>query len=138
MQKIKLPDIANPLFSTTLDIRISDINYGNHLGNDSLVTLLHEARIRFFAHLGMREINSNGIGILVTQLIVNYKNQAFHGEHVIITMGISDLSKTSIDLQYQLSCENPKKEIARALNTITFYDYQKGKVSKIPDGVFKA
>ncbi len=53
----KVPAITQCLFSATLEVRISDINYGNHLGHDSLVSLLHEARVRFLRHLGYTELN---------------------------------------------------------------------------------
>ena len=33
-------------FATEIPIRISDINYGNHLGNDAVLSLAQEARVR--------------------------------------------------------------------------------------------
>ena len=35
------------IFSTDIAVRISDINYGGHLGHDSIISLIHEARVRF-------------------------------------------------------------------------------------------
>ena len=36
-------------FSNTISLalRISDINYGGNVGNDSILSLLHEARIQY-------------------------------------------------------------------------------------------
>ena len=31
------------VFRTELDVRITDINYGRHVGNDAMLGLLHEA-----------------------------------------------------------------------------------------------
>ena len=39
-------------FSTTLDVRFDDVNVGAHLGNDSMVSLIGEARSRFLESLG--------------------------------------------------------------------------------------
>ena len=48
--KLELPDKFP--FSTTLYIRIGDINYGGHLGNDSVLAMIHEARLRFLKKHG--------------------------------------------------------------------------------------
>jgi len=136
MQRFKIPPIENPKFITNLEVRISDINYGNHLGNDSLVSLLHEARIRFFKEYNLSEINADGIGVLVTTLVVNYKGQAFHGDSLEIKIAAEQSSATSIDLMYELTKKHNQKEVARAINTVTFYDYNLKKVVKIPDEFF--
>lgn len=132
MSIFKVPQIAETVFSTTLDVRISDINYGNHLGHDSLISLLHEARMRFLTKNGYTELNIEGLGILVTNLAVNYLGEAFYGDQLIIDIGLGDIGKTSIDLVYQALDSDKKKDIAKALTTITFYDYQKQKVARIP------
>jgi len=42
--KIEIPDKF--IYKTEIPIRITDINYGGHLGNDSLLSIIHEARVR--------------------------------------------------------------------------------------------
>lgn len=132
MTIVKVPALTQAIFSTALEVRISDINYGNHLGHDSLISLLHEARIRFLNHYGYSELNIEGLGILVTNLAVNYLGEAFYGNKLIINIGLDEISRTSIDLVYQVIEGEKNKDIAKALTTITFYNYQKRKVAKIP------
>ena len=60
--KLQLPEAFT--FSTDLDVRVSDVNYGNHLGNDRMVTLLHEARLRFLTHHDFAELNIGGVGMM--------------------------------------------------------------------------
>lgn len=132
MFNVKLPSLDNSIFTTMLEVRIYDINYGNHLGHDSLISLLHEARMRFLKSVGFAEINTNGIGILITNLVVNYLSEAFYGDKLIINIGIGDISKTTMELIYQAIHQETKKEIGRALTSMTFYDYHKAKVAKIP------
>ena len=43
-----------------LTVRVTDMNYGRHLGHDTLVSLLHEARIQAFAALGLTEWDMGG------------------------------------------------------------------------------
>lgn len=132
MNKISIPSIENPVFSTELSIRVYDLNYGNHLGNDSLVSLLHEARVQFLMQYGFTEIDVGGVGLLVTQLAVNYKAEAFYGNCVEIKMGIGHVSRTSVDLLYCVTFKGSSRKAATAMTTITFFDYKKSKVAKVP------
>src|SRR3990167_7302146 len=90
IEKFKIPSIQKIAFTTTLDVRISDINYGNHLGHDSLISLLHEARMRFLKQCNYSELNIENLGSLVTHLSVDYLNQAFYAIKMIIHIGICD------------------------------------------------
>ena len=128
--KIQLPEKI--IFNTMLEVRIYDINYGNHLGHDSLVSMFHEARVRFLRHLGYSELNIDGLGLLVTHLVVNYTGEAFLSDLISINMGITHITKTTIELMYQAVNSKSKKEIARGLTTMVFFDYQKRKVTRIP------
>jgi acyl-CoA thioester hydrolase len=47
MAKLNLQLPTTLIFSTKINVRISDINYGNHVGNDSFVSILHEARVQW-------------------------------------------------------------------------------------------
>ena len=67
--KIKLPEKF--IFRTEIPIRITDINYGGHLGNDSLLSIIHEARVRFLKSLGYSESNVEGVGIIMISLSPN-------------------------------------------------------------------
>jgi len=133
MLDTKIPSINNIIFNTSLSVRIYDINYGNHLGHDSVISLFHEARVEFLKKLGFTELDIGGVGILITNLLVNYLGEAFYSDVIEISIGIGDTSKTSIELIYQAINKNTGKDIARALTTVTFYDYQRKKVAKIPE-----
>jgi len=51
-------------FVTEIPLRITDINYGGHLGNDALLSLLHEARVQFLRQYGFTEMNVDGRSII--------------------------------------------------------------------------
>ncbi|MCW8811925.1 MAG: acyl-CoA thioesterase, partial [Chlorobium sp.] len=74
--KVELPEKFH--FRTEIQIRITDINYGGHLGNDSLLSIIHEARLRFLNHLGYSESNVEGIGIIMVDAGIQYKSEAFY------------------------------------------------------------
>ena len=137
MPGFKLPAITNIIFTTDLNIRIYDINYGGHLGHDRMVSLLHEARVRFLMKHGYTELDVDGSGMLVTNLAINYRSEAFYGDHITINIGVGEITKTSVDLHYQALHDN-NKEVANAMTTITFFDYQARKVTKVPEKFLSA
>ena len=47
MPRVKVALPATFPFRTEIPVRITDLNYGGHLGNDALLGLLHEARVHF-------------------------------------------------------------------------------------------
>lgn len=128
----KITDFTKFIFKTDMEVRINDINYGNHLGHDSLISFFHEARVRFLKKHEYTELDIDGLGILVTNLAVNYINEAFYSNVITIKIAINEIKRSSIDLIYQAIITETSKEIARAMTTITFYDYKKAKVSRIP------
>ncbi len=82
--QLELPAL---IWSTTLDVRISDINFAGHLAHDRIVSLLHEARARFFRDQGCTELDVDGAGIILTDLFVVYKAEAFFGDVMRIEIG---------------------------------------------------
>lgn len=129
---MKIASIDKTIFNTIIDVRIYDINYGNHLGHDSLISFFHEARVRLFKKAGFTELNIQGLSILVKSLAVDYINEAFHADKLMIHIGIGAISKTSIELLYQATNCDTNKAIAKAVTQIVFYDLNKSKVAKIP------
>jgi len=118
------------VFSTTIPVRISDINYGNHVGHDALISIIHEARMQYLAHHGFTELNVCGKGTLITEFSIKYKKEIKYGEVLTVRMVATSFSKTSFELQYDVSTKN--SAAAFASSTSTFYDYKAEKVCRIP------
>ncbi|MCP3966914.1 MAG: thioesterase [Lentisphaerae bacterium] len=68
MPKLKLKPLDNYVFNLTMPVRINDINYGRHLGNDSFISIIHEARFRFIQSLGYKDELDAGIIICKFQI----------------------------------------------------------------------
>ena len=128
--KIELPE--HFIFATSIQVRISDINYGRHLGNDSVLSLIHEARYRFFNSLGYKdELSIEGFGTIQADVAIAYKGEAFHGETIKVQIAVGEISRKSFELIYLLS--TPQKEIARAKTGIAMFDYGANKVMSLPE-----
>jgi len=119
-------------FSTELTVYLSHINYGNHLDNALLLTLVSEARLRFFKSLGYTELDVEGVGIIVADAAVQYKSEAFHGEVLVGAMTPVDFNKYGCDLVWRLSEKESGREVARGKTGIVFFDYATRKMAPVP------
>ncbi len=128
--KIELPDSF--LFSTEIPIYIGHINYGNHLDNAQMIALVAEARVRFFKSLGYRELDVEGVGIVVADVAAQYRSEAFHGETMVIEMAANDFNKYGCDLVWRLSDKATGREVARGKHGIIFFDYTERKAVSAP------
>ena len=132
MPRIKIELPGKFIFKTEIPIRITDINYGGHLGNDSLLSIIHEARLRFLNHLGYSESNVEGVGIIMIDSAIQYKSEGFYGDNLVAEVAVKDFTGVGCDFVYQLSNKNSKKEIALAKTGIVFFDYEKRKTALVP------
>jgi acyl-CoA thioester hydrolase len=130
--KLDLPAIFD--FSTDIPVRITDINYGGHLGNDSLLSILQEARLQFLNQYAYSEKDVEGRGIIMLDAVVIYKSEAFYGETLSIEVAVADVGSHGCDLLYRVTQKGSGKEVARAKTSIAFFDYEKRKVVEVPDG----
>jgi acyl-CoA thioesterase FadM len=55
MARIKIDLPAKFPFSARIPVRITDINFAGHVGNDTILSIVHESRTQFFTHLGYTE-----------------------------------------------------------------------------------
>lgn len=130
-------DITLPekfLFATELPLYIGHINYGGHLDNALLLTLVSEARVRFFKSLDYTELDVEGVGIVVVDAALQYKSEAFHGETMVLEMTPADLNKYGCDLMWRMSDRASGREVARGKTGIVFFDYGPRKVTRVPEG----
>jgi len=128
--KIELPKTF--IFKTEIPIRITDINYGGHLGNDSLLSIVHETRVRFLNHLGYSESDVEGVGIIMIDSAIQYKSEGFYSDELSIEVAVNDFSGIGCDFVYRLSNKKTSKEIAIAKTGVVFCDYEKRKTAPVP------
>lgn len=133
MARLKLILPESFLFSTTIAVRITDLNYGNHLANDKVLSILHEARMQFFQHYGYSELDFAGVSVIMGDVAIEYKNQAFYGDQLLIEISVQDFSRVSFDIAYKISTKD--KLIAKAKTGIVTFDYKNNKVVEVPEKI---
>jgi acyl-CoA thioester hydrolase len=137
MARVKLQLPTNFPFHTEIPIRISDINYGGHLGNDAVLSIVHEARIQFLRNLGYSEIDIEGTGMMMTDAIIVYSSEGFYGDVLKVEVGTTDFQLTHCDVVFRLTNTTTNKEVARVKTGIAFFNKLTRKISSVPDAFRK-
>ena len=129
--KLNLDGVAF-VFRTEMEVRITDINYGRHVGNDAMLGLLHEARLRFLAHFGFSEEDIGGVGMLMGDAVVQYKAVAFRGDRLAVEMGFQDVERRTFDLVYRATRAGDGATIALAKTGMVAFDYANNRLAELP------
>lgn len=117
-------------FTTETDIRFSDVNLGGHLGNDALVSLIGDARSRYFAELGRTEGGPEGV--VVADLMVSYRAEGFLRDRLRIDVGVAERARASVDLAYRVVRPADDTVLAIAKTGLVFFNYTTRSVIPVP------
>jgi acyl-CoA thioesterase FadM len=134
MSRVKIPLPETWSFSIDLPVRITDINYGRHLGNDSFVGMLHEARVRWLQQFGWTELITETVGLIMVDVAVRFKAEATFGDTLRIRMAVRDWSIFGFGLVYLATKAENGDEVARAQSGMAFFDYQARRLAGVPEG----
>ena len=129
--KIELPHAWH--YQTQITVQIGDINYGNHLSNDAYLRLAHEARLRFLKHFNYSEMDIDGAGLIMADAAIQFKNQAFHGDVLNISIAVTDIGRAGFTLIYLFERVSDGLQIGRIKNHNLLYSYQQQCVNNTPD-----
>jgi acyl-CoA thioester hydrolase len=121
-------------FRVSFAVRIGDINYGGHMGNDRFLLLFQEARLAFLASLGAseREIGE-GIGLIMSEAHVSFKAEAFYGDELQVSVRARDVKDTRFILDYQADREGDGRTVAAGYTLLAAFDYARRRVSRLPE-----
>jgi acyl-CoA thioesterase FadM len=139
MQRIKIEQPAGYTFTTHIPIRISDINYGNHVGNDAFLSLVHEARLQYLLSLGYTELSLGGAALIMADAAIEFKAEMHYGDVVKIEIAASGFTTVGFDLVYKMTMEKDgqQKLAGLAKTGMLCFDYASKKMISIPPEVLK-
>lgn len=133
--RIRISFPAPFVFTTTLPVRISEINYGGHLGNDSVLSVLHEARMQWLAQKGYTEMQCGGNGLIMADTAIQYKGEAFYGDLLTVQLSVAGITSVSFDLYYKVTTmrDGAEAPIVFAKTGMVCFDYSERKVAELSD-----
>ena len=136
--KLKFPD-ENPLFTTTIPVRVGDLNYGNPVGPDSVLSLVPADRMQFLNRFGYSEMDAGGVSLIMADVMIAYKGESFYGDVLDVAIYAEELTNFSFDLLYRISTSRNGVQvgIAQAKTGMVCFDYSVRKVVPMSDGLRK-
>jgi len=133
MEQTKIKMIEDFIFETELAVRLTDINYGNHVGDDAFVSLIHEARVMFLKNFGFSKPDIAGKALVISDLSVSYKSQSFYGDNLKFEIGAGNFNKYGCDLFYRVTNTKTGNLVILAKTGIVFFDFTKNKITTPPE-----
>ncbi|UJF24993.1 acyl-CoA thioesterase [Suttonella sp. R2A3] len=118
-------------FSTTLTVRVGDINFGGHVGHDRLIALLHHARHAFLRSFGYSELDCGGVALIMRRIEVDYLAELFLDDAIEIAVWADDFRNKRFCLHYRVS--KGEKVAAKAQTVMVSFDYQARQVAALPE-----
>ena len=103
MPRVKLEARSAYSFAVEMTVRTTDLNYGGHLGNDRLLSLVHEARVAFLADHGWTELDCAGTSLILGDTAVVYRAEAFAGEALRFEVAAGESSRSGFRLFYRIT-----------------------------------
>lgn len=134
MARIKIDLPSDFSFSYSMPVRITDLNYGNHVGNDTFFSYLQEARMAWLAGMGYTELQFAGTGLIMSNAMIEYKKELKYQDIITIVLQPADATKYGFDIYYKIIIQNDSADItaAIAITTMLCYDYASKKIAAFP------
>ena len=120
-------------FTTQMKVRIGDVNYGGHVGNDHFLLYFHEGRLRFLESFGFSELDiGQGVSLIMSEAHVFYKSQLRYGDDIEINVTVSDIGKVRFKMNYEITNKHTGILAAEGYTMMSGFDYVKNKLSRLP------
>ena len=130
--KLTINRITHPHFKTEVDVTVGHINYGGHMSNSAFLEVCHEARIRFFESFGQSEKKFYDYYTIQNDAVIKFLGQVVMQEKLSIEIEVRNISKASFELIYDIKNLSTGKDAAIVSTTLTYFDYQKNKICRLP------
>jgi acyl-CoA thioesterase FadM len=138
--KIEMP--SQWQYSTEIEVRVSDLNYGNHMGNQQFLAYAQEARVRFLAENGFTELDFGGVSLIQADAAITYSCEGRLGDQIKIAIATEVTGRSSFNVFYQFTNLTQGKHMANIRTALISYDYEKNRpigltAKALESGVFK-
>jgi acyl-CoA thioester hydrolase len=133
MQKLIWERPATYPFETDIELRIGDINYGQHVGHDTMLSLLHEARVRFLQAAGFSESDIGGCGLIMRDATLVFHEETTYPATLRCGVAMADVARTGFDLHYRVMRLPAAVLVAEAKTGMVCFDYNRHRPARMPD-----
>ena len=135
MARVQIEVPGTWLHRVRLAVRVTDVNYGGHLGNDRLLGLVHEARVRWLAACGLSEKDVGGPGLIMADAALVFRGEAFLGDELEVELGATEVRRSGFTLVYRLRRLADGADIALASTGMVCFDYAARRAARVPEAL---
>lgn len=132
MPKTKIDPNFDVRFSCSLQVRVADLNYGNHLSNDRVLSYFHEGRVLWLRQHNLSEQDVGGCGLIMTGAHIEYLKQAHLHQLLTLTLGVREVGKARFTLAYKLTDDQASYAIALGETYMGCFNYALQKPVRAP------
>ena len=132
MPRVRLEPLEKYPFSVVIEVRTTDVNYRGHLGNDRLLTLVHEARVAFLKKHGFTEKDCGGVALIMADTAVLYQGEAFAGDFLRFEAAAGEPTRCGLRFFYRVTNQATGRAIALVENGMVCYDYENKQPVPLP------
>lgn len=138
MARIRLHEQEHYEFRYSVTLQPRDINHAGHLGNDVLISLIGAARARLMRSLDLTEVNlgDGRTGIVMGDMAVNYKAEAFMFDELLIETHIEEITRKGFRLFHRVTRGGDL--VALVETGVAAFDYPTRKVAPVPERFLRA
>jgi acyl-CoA thioester hydrolase len=137
MQRVKLSPPETFRYSMERTVGISDLNYARHMDSVAMINLIHESRLQFLADLGFTESNIYGLGMVVTDLAIDFRSESFANDVLTVDVGVAKFNKYGLDIGFQVTNRALDTVVCIANVGVVFFDFDNHKLAELP-GAFQS
>ena len=90
--------------------------------------------MQFLASLNFTELNINGVGMIMADVMMAYKNEGLYGDILKVEIFTDNITSRSFDFLYKINTNRNGNviEIAEAKTGMVSYDYRIKKICETP------
>jgi acyl-CoA thioester hydrolase len=93
------------IHETKLRVRYAEIDAQGHVNNAVYLSYFEVGRVEWLraAGLSYRELEAQGYGIVVVEVLAHYRRAAFFDDELTLRTELADLSRASMRFEYEVS-----------------------------------
>lgn len=120
------------MFEMEYEVRVSDINYGGHMGNEVALIIFQQARIELFKSIGFSEMNvGDGVATIQKNAQVEYLGECHLGDRLKVRIVNIDLKRSNINIFYEVYSD--EKTVLTGSTLIVAYRYSERKIGRFSE-----
>jgi acyl-CoA thioester hydrolase len=126
------------IHETKLRVRYAEIDAQGHVNNAVYLSYFEVGRVEWLraAGLSYRELEAQGYGIVVVEVLAHYRRAAFFDDELTLRTELADLSRASMRFEYVVSRDGELLVTGHTRHACV--DLATGKPIRVPEELLEA